>query len=259
LRRRAAACSLLLLLSGAGCGLARLEQREAPTVPFDAVIVPGCPSHDDGRPSRCQVGRALWAAILWERGWATRFITSGSDVHSPYVEAEAIAQVMTTLGVPADRIWLERDALHTDENMYYSLAIAQMLGARHIAVASTRGHALWGCRMLNDWGRRCRALSLDRAAVRDRRRRAPLGALEALRAPASSAWTPLTARERALAQLTGRRRPPSWILYPTLALMRLSGEAWVPAMPRPPRLVTWAERLGGDAEMAREGPLAGTP
>ena len=36
----------------------------------DAVIVPGCPSEDDGSLSACQMSRAAWAAILWQRGVA---------------------------------------------------------------------------------------------------------------------------------------------------------------------------------------------
>ncbi len=236
---------------GGGCGLSHLEQRTPPTAPFDAVIVPGCPSEDDGRPSRCQLARALWASVLWERGWASRFITSGSDVYSRYIEAETIAQVMTALGVPADRIWLEREALHTDENMYYSLSIARRIGARTIAVASSRGHALWSCRMMVDWGQRCSALSMDLGAVRARHQRVAPGAIETLRVRGTSPerWVPLATRERERARATGRRRPSSWLLYPTLALMRLQGEAWVPAMPNEPRLLTWAER---SAEMALE-------
>src|SRR3954467_14171611 len=79
--------------------------------PFDVVIVPGCPSLDDGAMSPCQMSRAVWASILWKRGVASSFITSGSAVHSPYVEAEALAAGMVALGVPPERIWLEPNAL----------------------------------------------------------------------------------------------------------------------------------------------------
>ena len=98
------------------------------------------------------MSRAAWAAILWQRGLAGAFITSGAAVHSRFVEADAIAAGMVALGVPAERIWLERDALHTDENMYFSLRIARALGFRTVAVASQKGHAAWSCRMLEDWG-----------------------------------------------------------------------------------------------------------
>ena len=225
-----------------GCGFARFEQREKPSAPFDAVIVLGCPSLPDGKPSRCQIGRALWAAVLWERGWADKFITSGSDVHTPFVEAEALAQVMTALGVPPERIYLEPDALHTDENMYFSLRIAEKLGARRVGVASTRGHALWACRMALDWGSDCKALGLDMVAVKAKHERSPVD-LEALRAPKTRTFVPLLEREHALSVRQGRRRPPSWMLYVSLALARAAGEPWVPIPPRDAPVVTWADRL----------------
>ena len=248
--RRAAA---LAIVATVGCGAAGLELREAPSAPFDVVIVPGCPSEDDGRPSRCQLGRALWAAVLWERGWAKEFITSGADVYTPYVEAEAIAQIMATLGVPADRIHLERNAFHTDENMYFSLRIARKLGARTVAIASTRGHALWACRMMIDWGQACRALSLDLSAVAVRHGGVESGLLENLHAPAMPSWVPYRDRERALALRTGRHRPPSWMLYPVMGLMRARGEKWVPLVHGDAKAITWAERSRAIAEMAPAG------
>src|SRR6185369_1401839 len=93
--------------------------------PYDVVIIPGCPSEADGALSLCQLSRALWGALLWERGDTRAFITSGAAVHSPYVEAEALAAALAALGVPAEHIYLEPNALHTDENMYNSLQIAR--------------------------------------------------------------------------------------------------------------------------------------
>ncbi|MEO6954366.1 MAG: YdcF family protein [Polyangia bacterium] len=251
-----------MIALAAGCAVGHLEQHGAPTQPFDMVIVPGCPSQDDGRLSRCQVARALWAAVLWERGWAKGFITSGSDVHTPYVEAEAIAQVMTALGVPADRIWLEGDALHTDENMFYSLRIARSLGARTIGVASTRGHSLWACRMMIDWGQDCRSISLDLDAVKKRRVLASDLGLESLRAHATPAgtWMELRERERAVAKRVGRTRPPSWMLYPMIAVMRATGTPWVPIPPPgDPKLETWAKRSAELAELAASARPAASP
>jgi uncharacterized SAM-binding protein YcdF (DUF218 family) len=196
-----------------GCSIARYEQRGAPPEAFDVVVVPGCPAEEGGLLSRCQKGRALWAATIWERGWARAFITSGAAVHSPYVEAEALAAAMVALGVPADRIWIEPDALHTDENMYDSLRIAQAIGARTIAVASSRGHAGFGCAMMEAFGQ-----------------------------PWVTPWAPPIALERAAARAARRSpRPPSFLLYPALAWMRLSGEPYRPPAPPTPPLVTFAE------------------
>jgi hypothetical protein len=188
------------------------------------------------------MSRAAWAAILWQRGYAGAFITSGGAVHSRYVEADAIAAGMAALGVPADRIWLERNALHTDENMYFSLRIARALGFRHVAVASQKGHAAWSCRMLEDWGvSACGAFSVDMDAVIASH---PRERLRAVRTDASPAWVPLDARERAIARESGRHRPPSYFLYPMLGWLRINGERWIPWAPAgPPTVTTWAEHV----------------
>jgi hypothetical protein len=213
-----------IVLAG-GCGAARLEMHGPPARPFDVVIVPGCPSEEDGSLSRCQMARAVWAARLWEAGWATHFITSGSAVHSPYVEADALAAALTELGVPADRIYLERNALHTDENMVYSMAIARRLGFRSLAVASNS--AALDCLMLRDWGQECRAYEMDIPWVI--RRHAALGnPLERVRTHKVTTFVPLAEREREIARRTGRHRSPSFVLYLGLGLMRTNGERWVP-------------------------------
>jgi hypothetical protein len=238
---RAARALLAVALVSAGCA-GRYELRGTPERPLDAVIVPGCPSEDDGSLSPCQEGRAVWAAIVWERGLAQRFIVSGSSVHSPYVEAEALAAGMAALGVPADRIYIEPDALHTDENMAWSLRIAKSLGLRAIGVASDRGHATWGCKMLVEWGQPCVALSMDLAAVRARLRAAP-GVLEAVRTPRTGGWVPLAEREHREFLRTGRRRPPSFLLYPFAYWLRAQGIDWRPTPTRrAPLVLTWAER-----------------
>src|SRR6202042_2960663 len=113
---------------------------------------------EDGSPSRCQVGRAGQAALLWREHWARHFIVSGSDVHTPYVEAEAIAQAMTVLGVPPERIVLERDALHSDENVYYAILVAKKRGFDRLAVASNGPIANGLCAIMVQWGHACSAI-----------------------------------------------------------------------------------------------------
>ncbi len=232
--------ALPLLLFTVGCA-AHYEVRADGHARYDAVIIPGCPSEDDGSLSRCQMSRAAWAAVLWQRGVTGAFITSGGAVHSRYVEADAIAAGIGALGVPPDRIFVERNALHTDENMYYSLRIARARGWTRLAVASQKGHAAWSCRMLEDWGARdCGAFSVDMDAVRATH---PLERLRSVRTEAAPDYVPLVERERAIALASGRHRPPSYLLYPFIGWLRMNGERWIPwAPPGPPPVATWAER-----------------
>jgi DUF218 domain len=225
------------LLGWATAGSTQHMVSRPPSGGFDAILIPGCPSREDGTPSRAQLERAGLAAILWKDGWARNFIVSGSDVHTPYVEAEAIAQAMTVLGVPPERIVLERDALHSDENVYYALLIARSKGFETLAIATHGRIASLLCSVMIQWGHTCSGIAMDEEV---------LGAflcpfearLAALRAPRSPRWVRFEEREARLAERSGRRRPPSLWLY---LLYRWLGPIHRPIAPEHAP-ITWAER-----------------
>jgi hypothetical protein len=228
----------LFALLTTGCASKYLVNAP-PTRAFDAVVIPGCPSESDGSPSRCQMGRAGQAALLWRDGWTHNFIVSGSDVHGPYVEAEAIAQAMTLLGVPPERIVLERDALHSDENVYYSILVAKRRGFARIAVASNGPIAGLLCKMMVHWDYPCAAIAMDTDAL-ERFLPPHEGELRALRAPRVVDWEPLGDREARIAKANGYGRPPSFFLYPFYGWL---GHAHRPIAPEHPDSITWAQRL----------------
>lgn len=224
--------------------LGHLEVKAPVAQPFDAVIVPGCPTLADGALTRCLQRRAVWAAMLWERGQAHHFITSGAAVQNPFVEAEALAAAMTVMGVPAERIYLEPHALHTEENIYNSLRIAKKKDWSLLGVASDRGQALGACRMLKHWHPQCGAFSMETEAV-DHRRTELAGLLSAVRVHPVSGFAPLITREKERA-LKARRaqRPPSYVLYPLMLLRHSLGRPpWQPFVPEDTELTTWAQRL----------------
>jgi hypothetical protein len=232
---------LAVALANAGCAADMIVTRPPPEG-YDVVVIPGCPSDEGGKVSLCQLSRALWATILWQRGTVRHFITSGAAVHSPYVEAEAMAAAMAAAGVPADRIYLERYALHTDENMYDSLRIAWALGFRTMAVASNSGHAAWGCKMMGDYGQRCAALPLDLDAVKALHAR--LGArVDGLSTPRVETWRPLEEVETQRAKEHGRpKRLPSFLLYGYLWIKHMDGQIHIPDSPEKTPTITWADR-----------------
>ena len=238
-------CALLSGLAGSGC--AGRYQVDPPPAGFDAAIVLGCPNEKDGSLSRCQVSRAVWAAEMWRRGKAQHFITSGAAVHTPWVEAESLAAAMEALGVPAERIYLETEALHTDENVYNGLRLAGTLGMRRVAVISNKGHAAWACDMARDWKHECATLNVDTGFLEAHQQEFTprLQGLSLHRVPDGD-WVPLDERERQRARALGRsRRPPSALLYPYMGLLRLFGRPWMPQSPVDvPAPITWAERRG---------------
>jgi hypothetical protein len=124
--------------------------------------------------------------------------------------------------------------------MFYSLRIARALGFRTVAVASDG--AAWDCRMLLDWGQPCRSFTIDHDWVRKRHQQIPT-VLEKVRAARRDDYVPLAQREHEIARRTGRHRPPSYMLYLQLGVMRLNGERWVPpGTPDSPQRTTWAQQ-----------------
>lgn len=243
--RSLVALGALALALGCAAPALRYDARTALPGGFDAVVVPGCPNEDDGRLSGCQKRRALWAAVVWERGLARSFIVSGAAAHTPFVEAEALAEAMAALGVPAARIQLEPDALHTDENAWNALRIARALGWSALAVASESGQADGMCQMMADWGQSaCVTLPIDVEVLARRLPEAEkaLAAVRTARVPAGE-WLTIDERERRITARTGRSRPPSFWLYATLGIRRRSGHTWIPNGPDEVALVTWADRL----------------
>lgn len=175
------------------------------------AIVPGCPSEEDGTVSACQWRRALWAARTWEGGEADLFVTSGSDVYNPFVEADALALALEALGVPGERILRERNALHTDQNVAWSLDLIEPLAPSSVLVVSDTGHAGSGCAMVRAWSTLpCSAPKADYRYAYDRIR----AGLPELRLAPTAAWEPLEQREARIAAATGAPpRPPSFWVY----------------------------------------------
>lgn len=256
-RTRAARAALLAALL---CGCAGSAQRLRPSaLPIDVVIVPGCPNLDDGRLSPCQIERAVHATLLWERGQARYFITSGSSVHSPYNEAESLAMAMAALGVPEQRLYLERHALHTDENMFHALLIARAEGWRSVGAASQPGHAAIACVMLESWGQPCTPFGADRGQAIARHQRAGQP-LRHLRSPRVAGWVPQREQERRATAQTGRRpRPPSYLQYLWASWVRANQLLYSPPLPDAIEIVTLANLHGhGAPRRARpRDPLAG--
>lgn len=178
----------------------------------DVGVVLGCPSEEDGRVSDCQWRRAAWAAKLYHDGAFSWVIPSGSAVANPYVEADAMGAALEHLGVPADRILRERDAMHTDQNIAWSLAMIEERGFRSVLVTSDGRHPDYGCRLLERWATLpCEASPIDYGSLAVVMVAGPPASL---RTEAVPDWVPLTQRERQIAKATGRpKRGPSWWVY----------------------------------------------
>ena len=103
--------------------------------PYDAAIIPGFPHIKDSMTTIVQ-NRVLWASYLYKSGLVNNLIFTGGAVYTPYVESEIMAMYAIQLGIPKEHIFIETQAEHSTENLYYANKIAQQQGFRRIAFAT---------------------------------------------------------------------------------------------------------------------------
>ncbi len=103
--------------------------------PYDVVIIPGFPYNKDSMTFVIQ-NRVYWALYLYQKGFAKNFIFSGSAVYTPYVEATIMAMYAQQIGIPAEHIFIETQAEHSTENLYFSYRLAEKKGFKSIALAT---------------------------------------------------------------------------------------------------------------------------
>jgi uncharacterized SAM-binding protein YcdF (DUF218 family) len=107
---------------------------------FDAIIVLGTPADADGNPSPEMLDRINEGVHEYERGVAGHLIVTGGAAHNHFVEAEVMARVAASQGVPADRIVQEPRAQNTLQNACYSARILKDRGWRSVEVISSASH-----------------------------------------------------------------------------------------------------------------------
>ena len=108
---------------------------EAKTRSYDIIVVPGVPFYSPGW-DRIMKGRVYWSKYLYDLGIARNVMYSGSAVYSQYYEAKIMALYAEAIGIPKEHIFIETNAEHSTENIYYSYKKAKLLGFSSIALAS---------------------------------------------------------------------------------------------------------------------------
>lgn len=117
--------------------------------PYDVVIIPGSP-YDHPKPNQMFTARMLWALQLYRQGAVKHIIFSGSAVHTPYTEGTIMKAISDSMGIPSSVSFAETEALHTDENIYCSFAMAKRAGYVTIAVATDPFQNFFVSRHLKD-------------------------------------------------------------------------------------------------------------
>jgi len=107
---------------------------------FDAIIVLGTPADSDGNPTPDMLDRITEGVREYEHGVAPRLIVTGAAAHNRFVEAEVMARVAQSQGVPASVIFQEPQALDTIQNACYSAHILRANGWHSAEVISSAAH-----------------------------------------------------------------------------------------------------------------------
>ncbi len=131
---------LLLLFLLTNCAFSKRKSQKyfdkaLIDAPYDAIIIPGVP-HDGVSWSPTMNIRISWANFLFKKGIANNIIFSGGAVYTKFSEAKIMAEYGKALGVPLSSIFLDTNAEHSTENVYYSYLIAKKQGFTRIALAT---------------------------------------------------------------------------------------------------------------------------
>jgi len=134
------ALAVLVLFSWAALARQLAPNSNTSLTRFDAIIVLGTPSDEDGNPSPIQLSRVTEAVREYERGVAPRLILTGGAVENPNVEAAAMARIAEAQGIPAPAIFVEGKARDTIQNACYSVRIMEGQGWHSAEVVSDASH-----------------------------------------------------------------------------------------------------------------------
>ena len=107
---------------------------------FDALIVLGYPANADGTPSPEQRERVLEGVREYKAGVAPYIIMTGAAAHNQYIEADVMAQLARSQGVPASAILEDVRAQNTIQNIYYSATIMHDHGMNSAEIISSPSH-----------------------------------------------------------------------------------------------------------------------
>ncbi len=107
---------------------------------FNALLVLGYPANPDGAPSPEQRERVLEAVREYRAGAAPVMILSGGAAHNRFIEADVMAKLAETSGVPVRAIVEERRARNTVENVEYSTQIMHAHGWDSVEAITSAAH-----------------------------------------------------------------------------------------------------------------------
>ncbi len=114
----------------------------------DALVVFGGGLRHDGRLGSSTEERVRYAAALYHQGYAEHVLLMGGYRVPPrFEESEVMADALVRLGVPRDRIHLDRSSRNTYENARRTFALCSELGFHRVILVTSPYHMrrAWMC------------------------------------------------------------------------------------------------------------------
>lgn len=107
---------------------------------YDAAIVLGSPTKEDGSLSRVQKTRMDAAIMLYKEKLVNVILISGGSVRNAYTEADIMAAYARDCGIADTALVLERHARNTYENLLYAKAECDEHAWNRVIVVTSRFH-----------------------------------------------------------------------------------------------------------------------
>ncbi|HET9623780.1 MAG TPA: YdcF family protein [Kofleriaceae bacterium] len=143
-----------------------------PFAALDAIVVLGATLTPDGGATPVLAERIAAAAALWHAGGGGLVVATGGVTRgAPRAEADAIADGLRALGVPDDRVIVERGSRTTHENAVLSRPLLAARGVRSLWLVTQPFHGRRAARLFRAAGFDAHVWHLDDSLeYRDRRR-----------------------------------------------------------------------------------------
>lgn len=107
---------------------------------FDVIVALGYPALDNGNPSPMLKQRTIEAIKLFKEHRAEYLIFTGGAAHNSYVEANVMAELAHSMGVPPDKIILETKARNTCQNALNAVEIMQQRNWHSAIIVTSPNH-----------------------------------------------------------------------------------------------------------------------
>ncbi|ADW71444.1 YdcF family protein [Granulicella tundricola] len=131
---------VVCIMTGMAISYLTVPKENGQLESFDAIIVIGCPTADDGTLSPMQKARVLEGVKEFSAGKAKHLIFSGGASNNHSIESQVMAQAAAEMGVPNEAVFLDQEANNTLGNIFFSHLIMTGKGWNSAEVISSQNH-----------------------------------------------------------------------------------------------------------------------